>query len=218
MVLNVGFTFWADAEFLSHKSIFFIKGLCIHVGLERIQPQVLWISASCKFQKRLSNATPLIIRMNVQLVNEFIFHGHESSRTMVDFRNPDMILFQDLITEVILVFIKIMSRVRLSVGKQFFMRPATGWSPHRNPQHDIHGSKSYAPSEKPDNSNIKKLSQMVGTAHLAQLMNTYYRDLVAVSAFTIAVAAGPVAGNHFHCFGNHHLRRHLDDLHVDGRY
>ena len=64
-----------------------------------------------------ANPAILIIGMNIQLINELISDCHESDRAMIQFDNPKLIIFQDMIAKILLIFIKEVTLRKLKFGK-----------------------------------------------------------------------------------------------------
>ena len=59
-----------------------------------------------KLDQALTNAAPPVIWMNIQLIDEIPVHSHESDGVVIHLNHPKLILFQDMILEIVLVFVE----------------------------------------------------------------------------------------------------------------
>jgi hypothetical protein len=71
-------------------------------------------------EQRFAKPTPLVIRVNIQLVDKITSHRHESNRTSIHLRNPDIVIDQDHIPEIGLVFFEGVTFSALEIGKSPF--------------------------------------------------------------------------------------------------
>src|SRR3989442_12867669 len=71
------------------------------------------------------DALPLMIRVDVELVDEITFDGQESRSLPVELRHPDIMTDQDHVAEVLAILLRRMSLPRLEIRKG----PEAGASP-----------------------------------------------------------------------------------------
>src|SRR6478672_8760885 len=108
MVFHIRFALGrrTNSKFFDDKSIFLIKFARIQINLQGIQPDVFRRNLTSKLKQSSTNSLILAIRMHIELIDKFILHSHKSNGMLISFYYKDVIFFQDVVTKVILVFIK----------------------------------------------------------------------------------------------------------------
>lgn len=64
----------------------------------------------------------LVVRVDVQVIDEVVPHCHERDGTLIQLNHPDLIFLQDACAEVILVFVKEMALAALKIRQGFLAR------------------------------------------------------------------------------------------------
>ena len=108
MIFHIRFAFGrrTHAKFLSCEAISLIEGSRVQIDLQGIEPDMFRRKLACMVEQDFSDAPVLMIRMNIQMVNEIISHCHKSNRAFLTFNDEDFVLFQYMIAEIVLVLVK----------------------------------------------------------------------------------------------------------------
>lgn len=111
MVFHVWFALGrrADPKLLDGEPVPFVECSGIHIDLQSIQPEMLRRKLAGVVEYGFAHSAVLKLRVNVQVVNEFVPHGKEGDDPSFPFHDKDSILLQDMIAEILAVLVEEMT-------------------------------------------------------------------------------------------------------------
>src|SRR5512138_1309933 len=124
MILNIRLIFGqrTHSKLFSDKSIPFVERAGVLIDLQSIQPQMLGRGLPGMLQQGFADPALLIIRMDIQMVDEVSSHCQEGNGMLIHLDHPDAVLDQNMIAEVVLVLIKEMALRALKFRQGFLAR------------------------------------------------------------------------------------------------
>jgi hypothetical protein len=96
----------ADTKFNGAEAVLLVERTTIGIDLDRIQPEMLRGQRASMLKQCPAKPAMLAIGIDIQLVNKISRNRHESDRFPSCLGDPDVIVLQDYIAEISLIFLE----------------------------------------------------------------------------------------------------------------